>query len=437
MLAISRTPLAAFKGHFFTPRGLQGINHLIQAEMKDSAELRTATLSKDLKEISKVSSLPALSRLRIPQSIWVPLIDNLEVSSIDHLGTAIRQYSDWKEVPSLFSFGPRVTVNSDSPFNKEEILVQLRNILGMHSIENGEFSLRVDHDQKMSLSFNAIPPRPWLDSPLALTMAERSVDWWSVQGRDGTDTSRPAEPSETAIKLYRNEGSLSCLCAAFLRSSSIPSLLKSKAPDEVLVWDPFVGNGAMILELLQLVRDSGIGQSPKTVTIVGNVKSKESLDICVRRIEKWLSACGESVTVADHEDAGQRAGRRSARRKDDETETTLSGLFSKSFQVGKGIEINVHLTTVSFQETFPHVKGGVMVSHIPKTYNELTGIDKHELSEWAAFGNLLKNSEISSAMFFTETNSFMKYAKLRYAKLVHLVSPNGKSIGHFSKGIPF
>jgi hypothetical protein len=77
------------------------------------------------------------------------------------------------------------------------------------------------------------------------------------------------------------------------------------------------------------------------------------------------------------------------------------------------------------------------MSHIPKSYNEVTGIDKYTLNEWTAFGSLLKGSDAQSAMFFTETGSFGKYSKLKVAKLAHLMSPSGRLIGNFSRWIPF
>ena len=439
MFKISLIKPSVFRGNLFVPRGIQGINHLVQAEIKD-----TAKLSQNGKEVEKIQSLSTLSRLRIPQSIWIPLITDREVSSITDAADLIKQYQGWQEIPSLASFGSRVSISADSSLssnkNKTALLEELKRILRDHQLDNSEFSLRISPDDKMSLSFNAIPPRVWLDSPLELTMAEKSIDWWSVKSGD---VSRPSEPSESAIKLFRNEASLACLCSAFLRTSPLGSSLASKKEEEILLWDPFAGNGALFMQLLQTLTDQTIS-APKTITIIGNVQSRGSMDACIRRFEKWYSSMN-LVEVPDGvtESSGQRmSGRKSRREKlaeESEVEEEVSGLFTRRFEIPPNVRVNLHLTRAPFQETLPYISGAGILTHIPRTYSEMTGIDKHDLTEWAAFGSLLKQSsdQIKSAMFFTETNSFLKYSKLRTAKMVHLISPNGKSIGHFSKWIPF
>lgn len=441
-----------YRGTLFTPRGLQGINHLIQAEVRDSRALRTGVRfrGKDVKTIEGVNDLHALSRLRIPQSVWIPIIENVGIRSISEAIGAIQKFPNWDSVPALKSFGPRVSISADSILsstaNKETLKNELLAFLQATAVQDSEFSLRIDQNQCVSLSFNAIPPRPWLDTPMDLTLAEKSVDWWSLNPSGSSDLSRPSEPSESAIKLYRNEASLSCLCSAFLRASPVIGWLRSPEPGELFFWDPFAGNGALLLEVLQMLSD-GEPRNSKELTIMANVKSSEAMRTCIRRIEKWANAnnvqiIGESENPVDSETSRGRSRKskrasKSIGEEEAEEEDVSDKLYSKSFKVGEKMTMNLNLTTVSFQETFPYISGGIVMSHIPKTYNELTGIEKHELNEWTAFGGLMKGSPIEHAMFFTETRSFAKYSKLRMGKLVHLESPNGKSVGHFAKWIPF
>jgi len=120
---------------------------------------------------------------------------------------------------------------------------------------------------------------------------------------------------------------------------------------------------------------------------------------------------------------------------DEEDEIDIGGknLKSVSLYVNSTL-VDIHITTVSVHETAPYISGGLVLSHIPKTYNELTGIDKHQLSEWTAFGALMKSrSNDLEAAFFSETNSFAKYSKMKFFSHCHLVSPNGKSVGSFAK----
>jgi hypothetical protein len=437
-----------YKGTLFVPRGLQGVNHLIQAEVRDSLRNGLKFAAKDVKTIEQVKDLHMLAKLRIPQSIWVPIIENAEVRSISEAIAQVEKFQKWNTVPGLKSFGPRVSISADSVLssaaNKQALLKELSESLKQKGVGDSEFSLRIDQDQRMSLSLNVIPPRPWLDTPMDLTLAEKSVDWWSLKTSGDSDLSRPTQPSESAVKIYRNEASLSCLCSAFLRTSPVVSWMKAPEASELFIWDPFAGNGAMLLELLQMLSDSK-PRAQKQITIMANVKSGDTMRTCINRIEKWtttdgIQTIGESTEPSDQDTSRGRSrkSKRTVREKEEPSKEDVSSkLYSKSFQVGENITANVNLTTVSFQETFPYVSGGIVLSHIPKTYNELTGIDKHLLNEWSAFGGLLKGSPIEQAVFFTETNSFAKYSKLRMGKLVHLVSPNGKSVGHFVKWIPF
>ena len=432
----------SWTGKLFTPRGLQGIDHLIKAELKQSQSATGIKLGDDW-NLTRIDDLSAVSRLRIPQSIWVPLIDGVEVSGIADAVRQIESFSKWSSIPQLESHGPRVSISNDSVLSEGKNNAILLEALHSHAPPGTELSLKIDQSQRMYLSLNAIPPRPWLDSPIDLTLAEKSIDWWSVTGK--ADISRPSSPSESAIKLFRNESSLSCLCSAFVRASQLRAIIKDRP--EVLIWDPFAGNASLLLEVLEdMARFPS--QETKSVTVIGNVKSKDSLRTCERRVDKWISSFGDEVVLGSSDEAVSSAqptkgGRKSRRKSSDEPTTneeiqsvTTNTLVSRYVRIGN-LSITVHVTSVPFQETIPYISGAIVMSHIPKSYNEVTGIDKYTLNEWGAFGSLLKGSDTQSAMFFTETGSFGKYSKLKVAKLAHLMSPSGRLIGHFSRWIPF
>lgn len=431
----------SWTGQLFTPRGLHGIDHLIKAEIKQTQSTTGIKLGDDW-NLSKINDLYSTSRLRIPQSIWVPLIHGVEISGISDGIRQIESFSEWSSIPRLESHGPRVSISGDSLLFDSKNDALLLETLHSYAPPGTELSLKIDQSQRMYLSMNAIPPRPWLDSPIDLTLAEKSIDWWSVTGK--TDVSRPTLPSESAIKLFRNEASLSCLCSSFLRASQLGTVIRDRS--EALIWDPFAGNGSLFLEILEdMARLSSV--DPKSITVIGNVKSKDSLRTCERRLDKWIASLGDKIEQEFPNDPvpptePTRSGRKSRRKsaedsKSDQTESvTTNTLVSRYIKIGS-ISIIAHVTSVPFQETIPYISGAIVMSHIPKSYNEVTGIDKYTLNEWTAFGSLLKGSDAQSAMFFTETGSFGKYSKLRVAKLAHLMSPSGRLIGNFSRWIPF
>lgn len=424
-------------GKLFTPRGLSGINTIIAAELREIG-LTKLKMEKDL-HISGISDLRRLGNLRVPQSLWVPLA-TAEVESVNDVARVIDQI-DWSNVPKLNSHGPRITISADNLLfkNESELLEVLRQKSG--DTGSSEFSMRIDQDNQLSLSLNAIPPRPWLETPMELTIGEKSADWWSV---NAADVSRPRRPSDSLIKLFRNESSLSCLCAALVRISPVITWLDSEKADELLVWDPFVGNGALLLEILQRIADRP-SSIPKHLTIVGNVKTKDSLELVERRLSKFVNSRDGILSEVDStegviEEVRPR-GRKSVRSSPVEPDAPFDEecanrkIHTQTIRIGDTV-VDLHLTTVAFTETLPYINGGVVMSHIPKTYNELTGIDKHELSEWTAFGNLIRSrGNAFEAFFLTETFSFAKYAKLKFSKLFHLVSPSGKSVGHYLRWI--
>ena len=419
----------------FLPRGLSGIDNLVKAEIKELHALRSMKISEEWM-VKNIKSLDAVSKLRIPQSAWIPLIEGTPVRNCDDIERYLGEFTQWDALPKLISHGPRVSTSADSTLAKRgyEILKTLKSITEEMKLGTTELSLKIDHEDRMFLSVNAIPPRPWLDSPIDLTVAEKSVDWWSL---DPSENSRPSEPSESAIKLFRNEFSLACLCAAFVRTSPLRSMLQTRS--ELLLWDPFANNGVLLMEILQTILNATISE-PRQVTIIGNVKSRDGLAVCEQRLEKWRASNGLTWDddLSSEQTTSRTTGRKSRRKsaEDDEDETEVSGLVSKSVQLGS-CKVAIHITSRPFQETLPFISGGVILSHIPKTYNELTGIDKYQLTEWTAFGNLLKSSEIEGGMFFSETGSFQKYSKLKTIKVAHLVSPNGRSVGNFSRWVPF
>ena len=420
-------------GRLFTPRGLDGINKIIAAELREVG-LTKVRVDKNM-QLSGITDLHALPKLRIPQSIWVPLA-TAEVESVSAIAEVLDSVK-WSRVPALDSHGPRVTVSTDNVLFKDEteLLELLRS--KTRSVGASELSLRVDYANRLSLSFNAIPPRPWLETPMEITMSEKSVDWWSVTT---PDISRPRRPSDSSIKLFRNESSLSCLCAALVRISPVNDWLESDKSEEILVWDPFVGNGALLLELLQRVADRP-SETSKHMTVVGNVKSSDALKLIERRLAKFVESAdnvtSEQVKPPSRTEETRPRGRKSGRKPEEkrvpepDEEVVDASIHTQSLRIGETV-VDLHLTTVPFTETFPYINGGVVLSHIPKTYNEMTGIDKHELSEWTAFGNLVRSrGKAFDAFFLTETFSFAKYAKLKFSKLFHLVSPNGRSVGHY------
>jgi hypothetical protein len=272
--------------------------------------------------------------------------------------------------------------------------------------------------------------------------------WWSFSLEEG-DRSVTRRPSEDAIKKFRNESSLSCLCAALIRSSPIPTQLENQS--EVLIWDPFVGNGSVVLETIQFIADHANSKS-RNVTIVGNVKSPEVAKTIIERIKLLVAARGAHMTIVDdiipestENRSGGRKGRRVVQKSDQNEATDMASDDAKiqSMAINCGpMRIQIQLTTVGFQEIFPYIQGACILTHIPKSYTELVGIDKNELSGWSSFGNWIKSCSPKTLIqggitVLSETNSFYKYSKLRMTKLIHLKSPTGRSVGSIARWIGF
>ena len=423
------------RGKIFTPRGLTGIHKAINAELRLNGLLTRNGM------IEEIKTLDSVSRLRIPQSVWVPLIECRIDSRKDF--TSALDGVDWSALPSLKSHGPRITITRDSAtFDddraRSELLQEFRHRMMQYGLEKNEFSIRIDHENILSVQTNAVPPRPWLDSPMDLTLAEKSIDWGSVN----PDVSRPTEPSDNAIKIFRNESSLSCLCAGFLQSTPGLTDWINGSQENMLVWDPFAGNGSLLMELVQFLSDRPAA-SQKDLTIVINVKTRESLRLIERRLEKWSNSTG--IEIQEQKESGpaetisKQRGRKSKQASqdvDDEdvvAEVHVDGRMKSVHMKMGNYKIALHSASVPFQETIPFIHGGMALSHIPKTYNELLGIDKHDLSEWTAFGNLVKSHPKLDVSMFTETDSFIKYSKMKFSKCVQLVSPSGRLVGSFNR----
>ena len=415
-----------WSGKLFSPRGLSGLHKLLRNELEEKCIGKRLRMNREyFIEGIEPLDLQSMTCLRVPQSIWVPLIES-PVQSVDDAIGKLREV-DWSLIPSLKSHGPRITVSRDNlvigKSEKLQIFDAFRTFI--QSQINTEFSIRLDHASQLSLSVNVIPPRPWIDSPSLMSFEER-LDW---------------RPSEQAIRTFRNESSLQCLCASFLRVTPFHEWARNAKEGDLVVWDPFAGNGAVLMEMLLSLLDSDC-KFQRNVTIVANTKSLLSLDAISDKIHRLKAAFPNAIALdiptSDAEETGiRKRGRKSkVTTKNPEIvpeEFNEKKIRSISLRIYSTV-VAIHITTVPFEDTFPYVAGGLILSHIPKAYNELTGIDKHDLSEWTAFGSLIKTRSTDlDAFFFTETNSFAKYSKLKFSRMCHLVSPNGKSIGHFSK----
>ena len=435
-----------WSGKLFTPRGLSGLQKIVRNEMAANSLVNLEIKSKD-GMIEGITRLGKLSRLRIPQSIWVPLIQS-QVESIPEFRASLMDV-DWSKIPALQSHGPRITISRDNlrfhrkSDGKEMLEIFKNEFLSKFGLESTEFSLRINHDHALSLSVNLIPPRPWIDTPTELTISERAPDWGS--SIENANPSQSDRPSQSSIRKFRNDSSLACLCAAFLRTTApFTDWVSNQKQGELVVWDPFAGDGSILMETLLALVDSESSKFERNLIFVASTKSAQSANIIKARIDRFVSGFPETVSFATKPDdvvlvssASKKGGRKSKRSSlhaketeevsvgDDKIQTIYLSIHSTN--------VEIHITTVPFQETFPYISGALIVSHIPKTYTELTGIDKHQLSEWTAFGSLLKSRRDLDAFFFSETNSFTKYSKLKFSRSCHLVSPNGTSVGHFSK----
>ena len=201
----------------------------------------------------------------------------------------------------------------------------------------------------------------------------------------------------------------------------------------------------MMMEVLQLVSDNSVPDLTKDVTIAMNVR-RECTGTVLERINRFCRSLDlQAEPLVAEPDVNQPTersrGRKSTKLKGvvDEPPMPDAGEVAhriKSVKLRMGATtVTVHVTSSPFQDMFRYMSGALILTHIPKTYTELLGVDKHELSEWTSFGNLLKANRGFTAFVFAETNSFFKYSKLKFAKLAHLVSPSGKGVASYSKWI--
>jgi len=383
-------------------------------------------------KLERISNLRDLSRLRIPQSIWIPIASG-QVEEIDDVKSVLSKI-EWNKLPSLSSHGPRVSINRGSVItDSSHVLSTFFDVLPDH-LSATEFSLRIDSGNQLSLQMNAIPPRAWVRTPAEISGELEPLPEWSTRTRE---IPTPIRPTEDSIRLFRNESSLACLCAGLVRLSSFPAQLVDQP--ECLVWDPFVGNGAVLMEVLQYIVDKQRKlEGEKTVTIVGNLSSKSTLSIVKNKLDRF---CERHKMVAREDDslpvsAEPPVSRGRKNRQRPKPEEPLSGnprIYSTFLSVGN-TRVNIQLLVYPFEEVIPHISGACILTHMPKTYNEILGIEKRELSEWAAFGNWMRTSQKDCTMHaFSETESFFKYTKMKFSKLIHLNSPNGKSVGSMAQ----
>lgn len=414
-----------FTGKLFPPRGLSGLTNLI------SNEIKAKTWFSNLDAIKSLSKLP---KLRVPQSIWVPLVKIDECTSIDQFEAAV-QSIDFAAIPSMKSVGLRVSQSRE--VMKFSPVSELTNIV-LHALpedlKENEFSVHINDKNELSIQTNLIPPRPWILIPQKM---EPQPEWWSVNDKQTTPTMKV---SDLAIKEFRNESSLACLSAALVIASNLSAGLKRKhLGEETLIWDPFVGNGSVVLEVVSFLADSPFLN--RTVTIVGNVITKESGQKVEQRLRKLCESIGTEISAiseAEEKKPDAKSGGRKSR-KSEQAEHEISDERMRSFHMHlpNGTNLTVHLAHTSFEEVFPFISGALILTHIPKGYSEMLGIDKRTLSDWTAFGNLIKTNRKFEMFVFAESLSFYKYTKLKFSKFIHLVSPNGSQVGNISKWVGF
>ena len=405
-----------FSGKLFTPRGLSGLDRLIAKELRWKVGVAMSATH----EFSGVESLTNLSRLRLAQSAWVPVLNVEGCADLTAVSTALSTIDFFDSIPSLQSVGPRVSVSADNDLfrtKKEKIFSALKAALPSRLHAN-EFSLNINHSNILSLQTNLIPPRGWIRTPVQRNGGLEQL--WSVVPLDSPKL------CESAIKAFRNETSLACLSAALVESSNLKSILKTE--EDLLIWDPFVGNGSVVLEVLAFLTEN----AQRPVTIVGNVGSRASADSVVGCVREFAA----SLNLPLLEETGEaESGSNSKGRKSRRTTTPDPTDNERRVQTVTLGSTTIHLTIAPFQETFPFISGAVILTHIPKTYSEQLGIDKRTLTDWTAFGALLKANRNFQMFVLAETGSFFKYSKLKLSKLTHLVSPNGSAVGSISKWV--
>jgi hypothetical protein len=405
--------MSSWTGRLFAPRGVTGLQKQIQAEMKSIT--RQWTLLGD--EIQQIPNLDILSRLRIPQSVWVPLVDT-PVTSFTEFETVVSN-TDWDPVPALKSHGPRVSLSKDSILSrsvgKEQLLDRFTTLSGIGSTE---VSIRIDSLNRMSIQMNGIAPRVWVPTPSELDRVSEGVPqtespWWSVAGNSTPSSSL----SELSIKAFRNESSLCCMVASLLRSAGV--IDRINRADALVIWDPFVGPQAtVVMETLdEIFHHGNTLESLPPITFVGNVGSEKHIPGIKSRLDRFCLANAihaESLPDEPHMFS-----------------TTLTLPTNKR-------QIHIHLTTRAFQETLPYMQGALVLSHIPKSYSEQLGLAKRQLSEWTAFGDLLRREKGRFEIFvLSETGAFLKYTKMKFATTIHMVSPGGYVAASVSKWLGY
>lgn len=413
----------------FTPRGFSGLDKLISDELVS----RVGLLYKPSEPLLLKSNLVSrLSSLRVAQSAWISLVEDALCVTVDQLEKIV-QSIEFVKLPRLNSVGPRVVVAESGTVSKKEIENVFTSILPQRLLNN-EFSIHLGRNGKLSIGMNAIPPRPWVIKPID----RAGVAWWSTGVHaDVTNTDvHQAKASAVTIREYRNESSRACLSAALVRASS---LNKQILIEDTLVWDPFIGVGNVLLETIWYMHHLDVHKhrqdascNIRNLQIVGNGKS---IDEVTRRIEQLADSLGLEISVQKRNSGDDEVyvGRR--RIKKNTVEATRAPTDTEIIIKLTSTNISINLTKEPFPVVFPYIAGALILTHIPKTYSELVGIDKHTLSDWTTFGNLLRSSHNMQMYTFSETNSFAKYSKLKFQKIIHLVAPNGTIPASINKWI--
>ncbi len=438
----------AWSGKLFTPRGVSGLGKQIQAEIRTLS--KEWLLELENHTITNISDLRLLSKLRIPQSVWVPLVD-ASVTSMAEFESSIAKI-DWGELPKLKSHGARVSLSRDSILSRSVSEPALRGMFkDLSQIDTTEVSVRIDSLNRMSVQMNGIPPRLWVPTPVELEATADDPNnphlqpWWSVrQHQHGEDKS--SKLSEDAIKRFRDESSLCCMTASLLRSAGLGARLDLKEP--LVIWDPFMtSSGTVLLECLNHIVSSG--GCTGEIAFVGSVSTQAALEEVLSRLYRFVDAHGliletEGTSTPPMENTTLVSGRGRKSSSASNRNQALSlkplpsrtdpALFSCTIQFPNRL-VELHVTTRPFQEVLPHMRGALVLSHIPKTYSEQLGLGKRQLTEWGAFGDFVRTRDKTrfEMHFLCETGAFLKYSKLKFAKTLHMVSPGGHVAASVSK----
>lgn len=405
----------SWTGKVFTPRGVSGLGKQIQAELR-GVNKEWQLVDHELRNIGH--DLSELAKLRIPQSVWVPLAEG-SVTSVAEFGSTIKRI-EWETIPQLQSHGPRVSLSKDSVLSRSVSQEDLVHVFreASENVRNTEISVRIDSLNRLSIQMNGIPPRVWVPTPTELDTAIESGESqpsWSVRDQPAHHIQKPL--SEDSIKLFRNESSLCCMGASLLRSAGLASKVTQQEP--LVIWDPFMTDSATILmeSLNHILGSSGT----ESVTFVGCVPAEPALAEVKRRVMKFVDAHNLFLESTEA---------------NSNPSDFPPNIFSTTLRLPR--EVHIHITTRPFHEVLPHMRGALILSHIPKSYNEQLGLGKRQLTEWAAFGDLVRRGKDRFDIhLLCESGAFIKYTKLKFARVLHMVSPGGHVVASVNKWLGY